>query len=296
MSAYKSFAVVGGGLVGLPIVSALAAKNASVILLSRPGSSPKTVPPGVPVITVDFQDANAIAKVLQAHNVDVVLSTVATFAVAVQTTLVDASKIAGIKLFVPSEYGLPTEGHSEGPLGHKAEIAKQLKSANIPSTRIYVRCTDHTHHGLLIFRQTGIFTDVLPWLLNIGGKTQLVGQGERKFSLTAVPDIAGFVAHVLTTSPASELEDRVLRLEGERITLNEIAAQFNLKPEYVETITDGEHAQFKEALMRVIEEGKGSTGWDVSRNAEGTGSDAAGGGNALWPGHCWLTAKEVHKL
>ncbi|KAK7044644.1 hypothetical protein R3P38DRAFT_3258752 [Favolaschia claudopus] len=92
-------------------------------------------------------------------------------------------------------------------------------------------------------------------------------------SSVKVRSIPGFVAHVLTTSPASELEERVLRLEGERVTFSGVAA-------------------------RVIEEEKGSTGWDVFRNAEGMGDDKAGGNAlwALWPGHRWLTAKEVHKL
>ncbi|KAJ7921165.1 hypothetical protein B0H13DRAFT_1866992 [Mycena leptocephala] len=44
MPTYKSFAVVGGGRIGLPIVSALASHGASVLLLSWPGSAPKTVP------------------------------------------------------------------------------------------------------------------------------------------------------------------------------------------------------------------------------------------------------------
>ncbi|KAK7044645.1 NmrA domain-containing protein [Favolaschia claudopus] len=282
MSTYKSFAVVGGGMIGLPIVNALAAKNVSVILLSRPGSSAKTVPSGVKVVPTDLQHTDAVAKVLREHNVDVVLSTIATSAVVddVQTTLVDASKLAGVKLFVPSEYGLPTEGQSEGALRSKAQIAKYLKSVGIPSTRVYV----------------GMWTDVIPILLNLETKPQIIGKGETKFSITAVADIAGAVAHALTTASPSELENRELRLEGERVTLNQLAALFKVTPEYVDTITQGQNPQFLQVLMREIEAGKGSTGWDAASNAEGTGIKAAGSGNALWPGHQWLTVKDVFKL
>jgi hypothetical protein len=154
MSVYKSFAVVGGGTVGLPIVNALAAKDVAVVLLSRPGSSKKTVPSNVQIVEVDFADAAAVAEKLKQHKVDVVLATTTTTAAGAQNTLVDAAKLAAVKLFVPSEYGMPTEGHSEGPLGAKAQIAGQniaysspvqthflaayLKSVGIPSTRIYV--------------------------------------------------------------------------------------------------------------------------------------------------------------
>ncbi|KAJ7678477.1 hypothetical protein B0H17DRAFT_1206718 [Mycena rosella] len=79
MSTYKSFAVVGGGLIGLPIVNALVAQNISVVLLSRPEGSTKTE-----------------------HKVDVVLSTVTTMAAAAQTSLVEAARLTGVKLFAPS--------------------------------------------------------------------------------------------------------------------------------------------------------------------------------------------------
>ncbi|KAJ6534615.1 hypothetical protein DFH09DRAFT_1405169 [Mycena vulgaris] len=67
MSAYTSFAVVGGGTIGLPIVSALAAQGVSVVLLSRPQATAKTVPSGVQVVKVDYTDAAAVAAVFKAH-------------------------------------------------------------------------------------------------------------------------------------------------------------------------------------------------------------------------------------
>jgi hypothetical protein len=47
--------------------------------------------------------------VFKEHKVDVVLSTVTMAATAAQKSLVDAAKLAAIKLFLPSEYGLVTE-------------------------------------------------------------------------------------------------------------------------------------------------------------------------------------------
>src|ERR1700761_3250145 len=109
MSACKSFAVVGGGTVGLPVISALLSCNASVILLSRPGSPEKTVPPTVDVIRVDYSDVAEVAAVFKRHRVDVVIATVGKPAILVQKQLVDAAKLASVKLFVPSEFATPTD-------------------------------------------------------------------------------------------------------------------------------------------------------------------------------------------
>ncbi|KAJ7350870.1 hypothetical protein DFH08DRAFT_862530 [Mycena albidolilacea] len=279
MSVYKSFAVVGGGKLGLPILNALAAKGVSVILLSRPGSTTKTVPSGVPVVEVDSSDAAAVAAVFKEHKIDVALATLGAAASAAQKPLVDAAKLAGVKLFVPSEYGFATDGSAEtgSILANKDEIAVQLKSVGIPSTRIY----------------TGMFAESIPWIVDYseGSKIKIVGKGDTPVSVTSIPDIAGFVAHVLTTAPPSELEDRILRLEGDRTTLSGLAALFNTSIEHVDGFGDA-----RTLLQNVMATGAGSTGWDGLKKAEGTGSNAAGSANALWPGHQWQSIKEIYKL
>jgi hypothetical protein len=113
--------------------------------------------------------------------------------------------------------------------------------------------------------------------------------------LVLTNNISGFVAHVLTTLPPSELENRTLRLEGERSSLNDLAVQLKTSVERVDSI-GGEGGEFKTALQLGIESGGGSTGWNVVNKVEGTGSNAAGSGNALWPGHQWQSIKEVLKL
>jgi len=281
MSAYKSFAVVGAGTLGLPIVNALVAQNASVVLLSRPESAPKTVPSAVKVVKVDYNDAAAVAAVFKQHKVEVLLSTITTASAAAQKPLVEAAKLATIKLFVPSEYGMPTEGQTVGVLGDKNRIAESLKAAGIPSVRFY----------------NGVFTEFIPWLVGYSdhGKIRIVGKGEVPVSFTSIGDVAGFVAYVLTTLPPSELENRVFRLEGERSSLNDLAVQFKTTAEHVDQIT-GEAGELKTGLLFGIDTGAGSTGWDAVNSAEGSGSRAAGSGNKVWPGHQWKTIKEVHNL
>jgi uncharacterized protein YbjT (DUF2867 family) len=138
MSTYKSFAVVGGGKLGMPIVKALAAQNVSVVLLSRHGLDAKTsesVPAGVAVAKVDTMDTAAVAAVFEQNKVEVVISTITTSAVGAQTVLVDAAKSAGVKLFAPSEFGMSTEGDSENP---KNKIIEYIKAVGIPYARFFV--------------------------------------------------------------------------------------------------------------------------------------------------------------
>ncbi|KAJ7678478.1 NAD(P)-binding protein [Mycena rosella] len=297
MSIYKSFAVVGGGLIGLPIVNALAARNVSVVLLSRPESAKKVVPPGVQVATVDYTDPSAVAAVFKEHKVDVVLSTLGSYVPAAQTPLVEAAKLAAVKLFAPSEYGMPTNGFTEGALGVKAQIAgkdsiggallgsdevpEDLKAAGIPSARFY----------------TGMFPEIMQWFVGYTehGKVRIVGTGEVPVSFTSVPDIAGFVAHVLTTLPPSELENREFRMEGERATLNDLGPLFKTSVEHVDRIT-GEKGESMTSLFAILESGAGSTGWNQVIRSEELGSKAAGSANALWPGHKWLTIQETLNL
>ncbi|KAJ7498111.1 hypothetical protein B0H11DRAFT_1998719 [Mycena galericulata] len=281
MSAYKSFAVIGGGRIGLPIVKALAAQNASVILLSRPGSAIKAVPSGVQVVKVDYNDASAVAAIFKQHKVDVVLSTLNTGAAAADKSLVEAAKQAAVKLFAPSDYGFSADGQTKDLLGAKNRFAESLKAAGILSVRFYV----------------GLFIESIPWVTGYAehGKIRIVGKGEVPVSFTATEDIAGFVAHVLTTFPPSELENRVFRLEGDRASLNDLGAQFKTTVEYVDRIT-GDAGDVKTLLLSYMDTGAGSTGWDEGIKAEGSGSKAAGSAKAFWPGHTWKTIKDVHNL
>ncbi|KAJ7738367.1 hypothetical protein B0H16DRAFT_1694841 [Mycena metata] len=280
MNTYKSFAVVGGGNVGLPVATGLAAQNVSVILLSR--SSTKTPPSGVELVQVDTSDVAAVTAVFKEHKVDVVISTINATTpenAAAQKPVVDAAKAAAVKLYVPGEFGFPSDGHTEEFLGAKNKIAEYAKSIELPSARIY----------------TGVFTEYIPLLTgyNVNGKIWVIGKGDTPVSFTFLSDITGFVVHALTTLPPSELENRTFRLEGDRATLNELATKFNTSVDHVDLIP-GEGGDFIAHLLELSEAGSGSSGWDEANKREG--SEGAASGNLSWPGHHWKTIKEVHNL
>ncbi|KAJ7165428.1 hypothetical protein C8R46DRAFT_1098572, partial [Mycena filopes] len=256
------------GAVGLPIATGLAAKGASVVILSR--GSTKTPPSGVQLVQVDTSDAAAVTVVLKQHKVDVVVSTINAGSLegaAAQTHVIDAAKAAAVRLYIPSEFGCPSHGQTEGFPGAKNKVAEYAKSIGVPSARIY----------------TGLFIEYIDFVTGYvaDGKARHVGKGDTPVSFTSLDDITGYVVHVLTTTPPSELENRILRLEGDRATLRELAAKFNTHTEPVESV-GGEGGEFITELLHLFERGAGSSGWDEASKRDGTGDAAAGSGNALW--------------
>ncbi|KAJ7742597.1 hypothetical protein B0H16DRAFT_1693769 [Mycena metata] len=275
VTTYKSFAVIGGGRVGLPIATGLAAQNVSVILLSR--SSTPTPLSGVPRVHADTSDVAAVTAVLKEHHVDVVISTINAGTpenpeakYAAQKPVVDATKAAGVKLYLPSEFGCPQRRDSLGARINSQGFLEYAKSIGLPSVRIY----------------TGIFTEIIPFLTGYGadGKIRVIGKGDTPVSFTSLSDIAGFVVHALTTLPPAALENRIFRLEGDRATSNELAVKFNTSVDHIDSVS-GEGNELVAELRQYFEAGWGSSGWDEANKRE-VGEGAASG-NASRPGHHW---------
>lgn len=83
-------------------------------------------------------DVPALAATFKEHKIEVVVSTIAHAALPHQNLLGDAAKQAGVKLFLPSEFGYSTIGQTEGELGLKAKFGEYLQEIGLPSTRIFV--------------------------------------------------------------------------------------------------------------------------------------------------------------
>ncbi|KZP04207.1 NAD(P)-binding protein [Athelia psychrophila] len=263
---YKNVAVIGAGVIGTPIVKALLQEGVNVIVVSRPASpSGKDLPAGAKVVAIDYTDVSALAALFKEHATEVVISTVSFQALGHQHGLGDAAKQAGVKLFVPSEFGVDTAEYNEALQNVKTELAAHLKNIGLPSARIF----------------NGLFTTFLPWLLTVDtGKIRLIGKGDQKFSATHPDDIAGFLAYILTHLPESELHDKVFRLEGERATINEVIEHYGGKypVEHVDAISDD---AVKTLLQTLIDHGQAL----AVEEGEATS-------NALWTGHAWKGVKE----
>lgn len=202
-----SFAVAGGtGGLGSFIVQALVAKGNAVVVLSRTATA--TTVPGATVKAVDYTSPKSLEAALE--GVQVVISALNAQGLALQPALADAAKRANVELFVPSEFGNPTEGVISGPLKGKADFAAYLKEIGIPSLRVF----------------TGPFPDFLLVPFTgfdfAKGTAKWVGKGDTPIGFTTRRDVAAFVVHAITTLLPSKLFNSILRIEGDRKTFNEV--------------------------------------------------------------------------
>lgn len=101
----KNVVVVGAsGAVGRPIVNALLEADFNVTALARQ-SSKATFPQSVRVINTDYS-SSSLAEAFKGQ--DAVVSALAFAGLGTQIALVDAAIAAGVKVFLPSEFGLDT--------------------------------------------------------------------------------------------------------------------------------------------------------------------------------------------
>ncbi|KAF8485198.1 NAD-P-binding protein [Russula ochroleuca] len=219
MSGYTNFAVVGAGTLGNYIIQQLLKDKAvgtvkEVVVLTRQGSK-TTVQGNAKVIHVDYSNDESIKQALT--GVHVVISTISGAALDVQGKIAAAAKEAGVKLFVPSDFGGITEGETEGIFGEKSNIQGQLKALGIPYAIFY----------------TGPFADYI-WasFVNLdvtSGKVSIGGDGNSQNTFTSRPDVARYVSYVLTHLPPEQLKNRAFSIAGDNKSFNEIFKAYEEK-------------------------------------------------------------------
>ncbi|KAI9466592.1 NAD-P-binding protein [Lactarius psammicola] len=218
MSGYKNFAVVGAGVIGNFIVRQLITDKVAgtvndVVVLTRQASLASA---GQMHALINYYKESIKAALT---GVDVVISTISGTAIDVQPGIAEAAKEVGVKLFIPSEFGGPTEGETEGYLGAKANIQEQLKAIGIPYALFY----------------TGGFADYRAlWVSHLGlditsGKVSVGGDGSNPMPFTSRPDIARYLSYVLTHLPADQLKNRSFTITGDTKSFNEIFKVYEAK-------------------------------------------------------------------
>lgn len=216
-SAIKTVALAGAtGNLGPAILSALSTRFAVTVLTRQ--TSKNTFPDSITVKPVDYESVSSLTAALE--GIDAVVSTLATSATIPQTNLIDASLAAGVKRFIPSEYGSDTSNPKNAALpvfAGKVSTEKYLKE----------KCTSES--GLTYtFVITGPFLD---WGLKVGfvlGTTtvddttewELFNGGDVPFPATTLSQIGKAVAGVLT-HPA-ETANRFVFVRNAVITQNQL--------------------------------------------------------------------------
>ncbi|TFY63674.1 hypothetical protein EVG20_g6215 [Dentipellis fragilis] len=224
MSVFTSFAIAGVGNIGAYLAEELLKLEASgkvkeVVLLTRSGSTnantDKLVQKGAKLATIDYASKDSLTAALS--GVDVVISTLSLPAFEAQDAVAVAAKAAGVRLFMPSEFGGRSDEVTEGVLFAKKRFHARLQEIGLPYILVY----------------TGGFPDLIfNSRLNLdikSGKVSIGGDGNSLVSFTSRPDIARFLAHVLTTLTPDQLNNKILRIEGERIPFSEVFKQYEEK-------------------------------------------------------------------
>ncbi|KUJ07293.1 isoflavone reductase family protein [Mollisia scopiformis] len=104
-SPIKNVMIIGAsGSIGPAVISSLLANNFAVSVLTRESSS-STFPSDITVHCTDYSPTSLI-KAFQGQ--DAIISAIATMSTSLQSSIVDAAVTAGVKRFIPSEYGIDT--------------------------------------------------------------------------------------------------------------------------------------------------------------------------------------------
>ncbi|KAK9415705.1 putative Bifunctional pinoresinol-lariciresinol reductase [Seiridium unicorne] len=191
MASIKNVALVGAtGNLGPSVLEALLkTKDFNITVLKRAESKSK-LPASVKVKVVDFEDEASLVAALKGQ--DAVVSTLGTPGFALQTRLIDAAASAGVKRFIPSEFGSDTANPKNSKLPvfqPKIQVDEYLQK-KFPKTGL-----------TYTFVHNGPFLDwglKVPFLLDVQGhKAELYDGGDQLFSATTLAGVGKAVVGVL---------------------------------------------------------------------------------------------------
>lgn len=225
MSVIKNVAVAGGsGSLGEPVLKAIVDSGKfTVTVLSREGSK-ATFPSSVKVINVDYTSVSSLTAALKGQ--DAVVSTVGTAGLLGQSLLIDAAIAAGVKRFIPSEYGSDTSNPKAAALpvfGYKIATRKHLErkvAAGADITYTYIINGPFIDWGL----QVGFLLDLST------NKPTIYNSGDQKWSTTTLSSIG--LATVGVLSNHEETKNKEVYIQDAQVSQNQFLAILKkLKPE-----------------------------------------------------------------
>jgi uncharacterized protein YbjT (DUF2867 family) len=212
--------VVGAtGHLGQEIVRALRGQGHDVHALVRPatradpGKMKTLAAAGATIHEGDLRDPGSLVQACRA--VDNVVCAIGSFQIGDEGGLVEAVREAGVKRFIPSDFGLDPRAAGPGAsalFDAKAAVHRSVQEAGIPYTFV------HTN---------GFFSY---WVFSLGDLTRLGGQlppeevnvygdGDVKGSFASVPDIAAVTVRALHDP---EMEDQEVRITANEATQREL--------------------------------------------------------------------------
>jgi hypothetical protein len=216
MSSIKNVVLAGasGSLGSVVFEKLVASGQFNIRILKRIGSS-STFPAGTDVVEVDYTSQRSLEAALKGQ--DAVVSTVAALAGADEKHMIDAAAAAGIKRFLPSEFGSNLDNISTRNLPVyklKVQIQDYLieksKSTELTYTLIYNNA----------FLDWGLKNK---FILDLSSeKPQVIDGGDLEFSTTTLASIGDAVVGVL--KHPDETKNRAVYIHDAIVTQNKLIA------------------------------------------------------------------------
>ena len=179
-------------------------------------SSEHDLPYSVTVKAVDYESLDSLTSALKGQ--DAVVSTIGSAGLKQQLLLAESAAKAGVKRFLPSEFGSNTLNEKASALPvyeHKVEVQNALKEHATSSGMSYT----------LVL--TGPFLDwgiKVGFLMNVKTKSiTLYDSGDRVFSVTTLPSVGKAVVSVLNKLDATK--NRAVHVQDTAITLKGLLAK-----------------------------------------------------------------------
>jgi hypothetical protein len=216
-SEIRNVMVVGAsGNTGRPITEKLLQSGFSVSALTRTTST-STFPAEVNVVKSDYT-TDDLARAFRGQ--DAVVSTIATFSTQEQISIIDAMIAAGVKRFVPSEFGVDTSDP------RVVELLPPTKGKVDTIAYLKTKQDKLSWTGLIV----GGYFD---WAMLVGGlgwnlRNQTVtvyDSGDQLWEATNINRIAQSVAACLQTEHYEETKNRYVFINSFTVSQNQVIAE-----------------------------------------------------------------------
>lgn len=271
-SPIRTVMVVGAsGNIGRPIVEDLLAAGFTVSALTRQTSN-STFPPGMRAVPCDYTP-EGLTRAFQGQ--DAVVSTIATFATQEQKIAIDAMIAAGVKRFIPSEYGVDTSVPDVldllPPAKGKCDTVAYLKSKQDKLSWTGVIVGGFFDWGLLV----GAFG------YNLRSKTVTVYDGgDQPWEATNIAQIARAVTACLSPEHYEKTSNQYVFVNSFTVTQNQVIAEIE---KAMGTKIEREHVRSSEVA-------------EVARRELATGEMEYSTGSGYAKGSISLIACQVYNM
>ncbi|KAL6900059.1 hypothetical protein GGI43DRAFT_423182 [Trichoderma evansii] len=223
MTTINNVAIAGAsGSLGPHVLEALVDAGFQVTVLTR-SVKPGAYDSSVKVLEVDFASVESLAAALK--GVDAVVSTVSGSAIDNQTVLIDAAVAAGVKRFIPSEFGSVTTNTELQGYPFYSSVTKIRKCLQ-----------EKAAAGKLTWTvlASGAFLDFLlntPVLLDFANhKVAKIDEGDNRISSTTMPKIGSAIAAIFKNFDATK--DKIVFISQVILTQNQLLGYAKeLRPE-----------------------------------------------------------------